>query len=179
MWQQHNKRVLIDYWRCVKNQDLIFRFLPGVYLRDYLNFNLKLQLWRITHNPRGHNLKLSRVTNCATITCIYIAVQWPVRCDRQHSSRMQLGLRELCSKSSSLFYSEFPQKLYHYAHYYSQLFSLFLTLLSYFYSFSLVLQSKCATILCSGLYYIKCICNSLPIQKQHCCKKNARPVQQN
>ena len=32
----------------------------------------------------------------------------------------KLGLRELCSKFSSLFYSEFPQKLYHYAHYYSQ-----------------------------------------------------------
>jgi len=31
-----------------------------------------------------------------------------------------LGLRELCSKSSSLFYSEFPQKFYHYAHYYAQ-----------------------------------------------------------
>ena len=28
---------------------------------------------------------------------------------------MQLGLREVCSKSSSLFYSEFPQKVYHYA----------------------------------------------------------------
>ena len=26
----------------------------------------------------------------------------------------QLGLRELCSKSSSLCYSKFPQKLYHY-----------------------------------------------------------------
>jgi len=31
-----------------------------------------------------------------------------------------LGLRELCSKSSSLFYSEFPQKSYHYAHYYAE-----------------------------------------------------------
>jgi len=31
-----------------------------------------------------------------------------------------VGLRELCSKSSSLFYSEFPQKLYHCAHYYAQ-----------------------------------------------------------
>ena len=28
--------------------------------------------------------------------------------------------RKLCSKSSSLFYSESPQKLHHYAHYYSQ-----------------------------------------------------------
>ena len=33
---------------------------------------------------------------------------------------LPVGLRELCSKSSSLFYSEFPHKLYHYAHYYSQ-----------------------------------------------------------
>jgi len=33
---------------------------------------------------------------------------------------LQLGLRELCSKSSSLFYSEFPQKLFHYAYYYAQ-----------------------------------------------------------
>ena len=31
-----------------------------------------------------------------------------------------IGLRESCSKFSSLFYSEFPQKLYHYAHYYAQ-----------------------------------------------------------
>ena len=29
-------------------------------------------------------------------------------------------MRELCFKFSSLFYSEFPQKLYHYAHYYAQ-----------------------------------------------------------
>ena len=29
-------------------------------------------------------------------------------------------LRELCSKFSSLFYSEFPPKLFHYAYYYSQ-----------------------------------------------------------
>ena len=31
---------------------------------------------------------------------------------------LPVGLRELCSKSSS--YSEFPQKKYHYAHYYAQ-----------------------------------------------------------
>ena len=31
----------------------------------------------------------------------------------------ELGLRELCSKISSLFYSEFPQKSLHYACYYS------------------------------------------------------------
>ena len=31
-----------------------------------------------------------------------------------------LGLRELCSKFSSLIYSEFPPKLFHYAYYYSQ-----------------------------------------------------------
>ena len=42
-----------------------------------------------------------------------------------------LGLRELCSKSSSLFYSEFPQKLYHYAHYYSQNLLIILIILNF------------------------------------------------
>ena len=32
---------------------------------------------------------------------------------------LYLGLRELCSKNSLLFYSEFPQQLLQYAHYYS------------------------------------------------------------
>jgi len=36
------------------------------------------------------------------------------------TTEIGVGLRELCSKSSSLFYSKFPQKLYHYVHYYSQ-----------------------------------------------------------
>ena len=74
-----------------------------------------------------------------------------------------LGLRELCFKSS-LFYSEFPQKLYHYVHYYSQNPLIILNILNFtaiLFSFSSLLQSKCATILCSGLYYIKCTCNSL------------------
>jgi len=77
---------------------------------------------------------------------------------------LNVGLRELCSKSSSLFYSKFPQKLYHYAHYYSQNLLIILIILNFtaiLYSFSSLLQSKCATMLCSGLYYIKFICNSL------------------
>ena len=43
----------------------------------------------------------------------------------------KLGLRELCSKSSSLFYSEFPQKLYHYAHYYAQNLLIILNILNF------------------------------------------------
>ena len=45
--------------------------------------------------------------------------------------KLRLGLRELCSKSSSLFYSEFPQKLYHYAHYYSQNLLIILIILNF------------------------------------------------
>ena len=45
--------------------------------------------------------------------------------------RKHLGLRELCSKSSSLCYSEFPQKLYHYAHYYSQNLLIILIILNF------------------------------------------------
>ena len=81
--------------------------------------------------------------------------------------KTEVGLRELCSKSSSLFYSEFPQKLYHYAHYYSQNLLIILIILiilnftAILFQLFFTLQSKCATILCSGLYYIKFICNSL------------------
>jgi len=42
-----------------------------------------------------------------------------------------LGLRELCSKSSSLFYSDFPQKLYHYADYYAQNLLIILIILNF------------------------------------------------
>ena len=34
--------------------------------------------------------------------------------ERLSADYREVGLRELCSKFSSLFYSEFPQKLYHY-----------------------------------------------------------------
>ena len=42
-----------------------------------------------------------------------------------------VDLRELCFKSSSLFYSEFPQKFYHYAHYYSQNLLIILIILNF------------------------------------------------
>ena len=44
---------------------------------------------------------------------------------------LALGLRELCSKSSSLCYSEFPQKLYYYAHYYFQNLLIILIILNF------------------------------------------------
>jgi len=56
-----------------------------------------------------------------------------------------LGLKELCSKSSSLFHSNFPQKLFHYAHYYAQNLFIILTVLNFteeFYNFFSLLQSK-------------------------------------
>ena len=58
---------------------------------------------------------------------------------------MWLGLRELCSKFSSLFYSEFPQKLYHYAHYYAQNLLIILIILNFtgeFLQLFSLLQSK-------------------------------------
>jgi len=42
-----------------------------------------------------------------------------------------VGLRELCSKSSSLFYFKFPQKLYHYAHSYAQNLLIILIILNF------------------------------------------------
>ena len=38
---------------------------------EYHNFNLRCQLSRVTQITKGHNLKLRRVTNCATIACVY------------------------------------------------------------------------------------------------------------
>jgi len=76
---------------------------------------------------------------------------------------LQLGLRELCSKSSSLFYSKFSQnciimliimfKIY-------WLFSLFSTLLQNFYNFFSLLQSKTSAIFKDYVYY-EWNCNSL------------------
>jgi len=38
---------------------------------NFLISNTIILLYKITQNPRGHNLKLKRVTNCATIICVY------------------------------------------------------------------------------------------------------------
>jgi len=68
---------------------------------------------------------------------------------------MQLGLRELCSKSSSLFYSEFPQKLYHYAYYYAQnllIILIILNLTGEFLQLFSLLQSKT-----SKTFYSLCV----------------------
>ena len=100
--------------------------------------------------PRSHNLSLHVALHKKTEQEVF-----------GFKSCRCLGLRELCSKSSSLFYSEFPQNCIIMLIIIPKIYSLFSTLLSYFFSFSSLLQSKCAAMLCSGLYYIKCICNSL------------------
>ena len=50
-----------------------------------------------------------------------------------------VGLRELCSKFLSLFYSEFPLKSLHYAHFYSQISFIMLTFILLFYAPSIIL----------------------------------------
>ena len=64
-------------------------------------------------------------------TQAYCGTKMDLSVGTSDKQRLVVGLWELCSKSSSLFYSEFPQKLYHYAHYYAQNLLIILIILNF------------------------------------------------
>ena len=79
------------------------------------------------------------------------------QCCEWRNQACSLGLRELCSKFSSLFYSKFPQKLFYYAHYYAQNLPIILNILKNFYTFSIKNFENVLWLMCT----IEWNCNSL------------------